>query len=65
MLSLCVYNDLYGHNIGLITASKYCLCWAVVVSQLVERSLLTPEFRGSNPVIGKLLYGTFVYFQLY
>ena len=33
--------------------------WAVVVAQLVERSLPTPEIRGSNPVIGKLLYRTF------
>ena len=39
--------------------------WAVVVAQLVERSLPTPEVRGLNPVIGKLLYGTFVYWQLY
>ena len=29
--------------------------WAVVVAQLVERSPPTPEIRGSNPVIGKLL----------
>ena len=28
---------------------------AVVVAQLVERSHPTPEVRGSNPVIGKLL----------
>ena len=27
---------------------------AVVVAQLVERSLPTPEFCGSNPVIGKI-----------
>ena len=39
--------------------------WAVVVTQLVERSLPTPEVRGSNPIIGKLLCGTFVYSQLY
>ena len=33
----------------------------VVVAQLVERSLLTPEIRGSNPNIGKVLStnGTF------
>ena len=31
------------------------LVWAVVVAQLVERSLLTPEIRGSNPDIGKTL----------
>ena len=28
----------------------------VVVAQLVERSLPIPEGRGSNPVIGKILY---------
>ena len=28
--------------------------WAVVVAQLVERSLATPEVRGSNPAIGKI-----------
>ena len=33
---------------------------AVVVAQLVERSFPTPEVRGSNPVIGKLLYRTFI-----
>ena len=33
---------------------------AVVVAQLVERSLPTPEVRGLNPVIGKLLYRTFI-----
>ena len=29
---------------------------AVVVLQLVERSLPIPEVRGSNPVIGKKLF---------
>ena len=29
--------------------------WAVVVAQLVERSLPTPEIGGSNPDIGKTL----------
>ena len=33
---------------------------AVVVAQLVELLLLTPEVRGLNPVIGKLLYRTFI-----
>ena len=33
---------------------------AVVVAQLVEQLLPTPEVRGSNPVIGKLLYPTFI-----
>ena len=31
---------------------------AVVVAQLVERVLPKPDVRGSNPVIGKLLYQT-------
>ena len=34
---------------------KQIISWAVVVAQLVERSLLIPEVRGSNPVIGKKL----------
>ena len=29
---------------------------AVIVAQLVERSLPIPEVRGSNPVIGKNLF---------
>ena len=29
---------------------------AVAVAQMVKRLLPTPELRGSNPVIGKLLY---------
>ena len=38
---------------------------SVVVDKLGERSLPTPEVRDSNPVMGKLLYGTFVYCQLF
>ena len=38
---------------------------AVVVVQLVERTLPIPEVHALNPVISKLLYGTFVYCQLY
>ena len=30
--------------------------WAVVVPQLVERSLPTSEVRGSNPVIAETLF---------
>ena len=29
--------------------------WAMVVTQLVERSLQTPEIFGSNPIIVKVL----------
>ena len=32
------------------------IVWTVVVAQLVERSLPTPEIRSSNPVIVKILY---------
>ena len=35
------------------------------MAQLIERSLPTPEVCSLNPVISKLLYGTFVYCQLY
>ena len=27
--------------------------WAVVLAQLVERLLLTPDVRGSNPIVGE------------
>ena len=47
------------------TKAKYYFRWALVVTQLVERSLPTPEVHGSNPVIGKFLCATFVYYQLY
>ena len=39
-----------------ITSLQY---WAVVVAQLVEWSLLIPEVRSSNQVIGKYSYWTF------
>ena len=32
--------------------NKYLPFWTVVVAQLVERLLLTPEVRSSNPVTG-------------
>ena len=45
---------------------KHFLNRAMVVAQLVVRSLPIPEVRGPNPVIGKNLhiYRTFVYCQL-
>ena len=49
--------SLQFYNVGNIC--KMSLSWAVVVAQLVERLLPTPEVRGSNPVIGKKLYWTF------
>ena len=45
-------------------AKKHKLRRAVVVTQLVEQSLPTPEVRGSNPVIGEN-YLNIVYCQLY
>ena len=36
-----------------INTNKTFFAWAVVVAQLVERSLLIPEVCGSNPVIRK------------
>ena len=34
----------------------FYLVWAKIVAQLEERLLPIPEVRGSNPVIGKMLY---------
>ena len=38
---------------------------ALTVAQLAERSLPTAEVCGLNPVIGKFLYRTFIYCQMY
>ena len=39
---------------------KHCLkSWAVVVGQLVARSLPTPEVRSSNSVIGEIFINLF------
>ena len=38
----------------LVSKTKQNKDGAVVVAQLVERSLPIPEVRGSNPVIGKI-----------
>ena len=56
-------KKLLYNNIQKVNRKSYQIIWAVVVAQLVERSLPTPEVRGSNPVIGKLLYIIFVYCQ--
>ena len=34
---------------------KLLVWWAVVVAQLVEQLLPTPDIRGSNPDMGKIL----------
>ena len=44
------------------TIALHC---SMVVAHLVERLLPIPEICSSNPVIGKKLYPTFVYCQLY
>ena len=38
--------------------AKTCSKRAVVVAQLAEHLLPKPEARGSNPVIGKIIYTT-------
>ena len=38
-----------------IDRSKFSLSWAVVVAQLVEQLLLTPEIHGLNPDFVKML----------
>ena len=37
--------------------------WVVVVAQLVERWLPTPEVHGSNPAIGK--FYSYIHYQLF
>ena len=44
---------------------KVGLYWAVVVAQLVERLLPTPEVHGSNPVIGKIYIEHFLLSTVY
>ena len=46
-------------------AIKQFTAWVGVVDQLLDRSLPIPEVRGSDPIIGKLSYKTFVNCQLY
>ena len=43
-----------GHSRASKVWNKNESLWAADVAQLVERSLHTPEVRGSNPVIGKI-----------
>ena len=53
-------NNLYQFNqdifhLRYVQPSYFVFTSAVVVAQLVERSLPTPEIRGTNPIIGKVL----------
>ena len=43
-------NERQRYSISSILKSNYLIVLAVVVAQLVERSLATPEVRSSNPV---------------
>ena len=53
----------YNKCIILASINVLQLAGAVVVAQLVERSLPTPEIRGSNPDIGNISNVKFI-FQL-
>ena len=50
----------YATSCSIIVGRINCTT-EVVVAQLVERSLPTPEVCGSNPVIGKI----YMYYHLY
>ena len=49
------YGNRHASSQATRSVNKHGEGWAVVVDQLVEQSLPTPEIRGSNPVIGKIL----------
>ena len=49
------YKDILSIMLGYSGFKNSDWSGEVVVAQLVERSLLIPEVRGSNPVIGKYL----------
>ena len=47
----------WRHSVAIHYHKTHCKCkhdWAVVVAQMVERKLPTPDVSASNPVIGKL-----------
>ena len=50
-----IRSSCQNYKINIDDTSSFTIKWAVVVAQLIERSLLRPEIRGSNPVIGKIL----------
>ena len=46
----------WRHSVAIHYHKTHCKCkhdWAVVVAQMVERKLPTPDVSASNPVIGK------------
>ena len=55
-LSYCVLRSPSEHGFRLNLNVSSQDGWAVVVTQLVEWSLLTPEICGSSPVISKTFY---------
>ena len=46
------------HNGSKLKVSYKIIFWAVVVAQLAARLLSTPQIRGSNPAIVKILHKT-------
>ena len=52
-LKVTVIDPTYSLGLNLSAAKRFSH-WAVVVAQLVERSLPIPEVHGSNPAIGKI-----------
>ena len=44
-----MYNIIHFES-SFVVIVKHCPSWAVVVAQLVEQSLLTPDIHSSNPV---------------
>ena len=54
-IMICLFSFYYSAHDHQPGYHKVCYLGAVVVAQLVERSLPIPEVRGSNPVIGKSL----------
>ena len=60
-IQVCSYNSHLGLNNKIDQSTErmfikanYYISWVVVVVQLVERLLLTPEIRRSNPSSAKL-----------
>ena len=46
-------SEYYGIRWKLSCCCKFDSDWTIILAQLVERSLWTPEVRNSNPAISK------------
>ena len=49
------FEDLYPHSLRQFSATQKFSHCGIVVAQLVEQLLLTPEVRGSNPDISNFI----------